>query len=147
MPSRAARWISAMTVRSKRYDSRRPHGRFASADIRPSVRGCVVDLEVVELPSRAVAAEVRGIRVDLGRGQEPGELRRVLLSELLLDAVRPEAGDGAAHVEPRLVDRVAERIPRIPADDEGPGLRHEGAHVPDGATDDDVDPLHRDPAA
>ena len=71
----------------------------------------------------------------------------MLVAQLLLDAVRAEARDRAAHVEPRLVDRVAERLARVAADDEAARLRHERAHVPDRAADDDVDALHRDPAA
>ena len=35
MPSRAARWISAIVVRSKRYDSRRFQGRVLSTSCEP----------------------------------------------------------------------------------------------------------------
>ena len=82
------------------------------------VRARVVDPEVVELPRGAVAAEVGRIRIDLGRVQQTGELGAVLVAQLLLDAVGAEARDAPAHVQARLVDRVAERLPRIAADDE-----------------------------
>ena len=47
----------------------------------------------------------------------------------------------------RLVDRVAERLAGVAAHHERAGLGHERAHVPDGAVHDDLDALHRDPAA
>ena len=144
MPSRAARWISAITLRSKRADSRRPGLPAAALISTPRV----VDREVVELPRRAVAAEVRRVDVvDPGALEQLAHLRDVLVAHLLLDAVGAEPGDRAAHVEPRLVDRVAERIAGVAADDEAARLRHERAQVPDRAADDDVDALHRDAAA
>src|SRR5262245_55606237 len=112
-----------MTVRSKRYDSRRfqlcarpesasadsgcaktPEGvRFAAAasavSMAPALgRTGVVDVEVVEAPGRAVAAEVTGVRVDPGRFEQPAHLGGVLVGQLLLDAVRAEARDRAADV-------------------------------------------------
>ena len=70
----------------------------------------------------------------------------MLGAHLLLDAVGPERRDLAGDVEPRLVDRVAERLARVAADDEPAGLRHERAQVPDRAADDDVRALQRDRA-
>jgi hypothetical protein len=47
----------------------------------------------------------------------------MLVVELLLDAVRPQAGDLAAHVEARLVDRVAEVLAGVTTDDQRPPPR------------------------
>src|SRR5215211_8431394 len=140
MPSRAARWISWITSRLKIAPSRRPGRQPRPAERRStssralpsvsnsvkgstswgqtplgwlrvaSVRPRVVDVEVVELPCRSVAFEVRRrAALHLGALQEPGQLGHVLLAHLLLDAVGAEGGDGPAHVQVRLVDRVAER--------------------------------------
>ena len=57
----------------------------------------------------------------------------MLVAQLLLDAVGAEARDRAAHVDARLVDRVAERVARVAADDEAAALGHERAHVADRA--------------
>src|ERR1700694_4468597 len=70
-----------------------------------------------------------------------------MLPKLLLDTVGAEACDAAAHVHVRLVDRISERVTGVPADDETSALGHERAHVADRAPDDDVDSLHRNPAA
>ena len=53
------------------------------------------------------------------------------VAQLLLDAVGAEAGDRAAHVDVRLVHRVAERLAGVAEHDEPPRLRHERAHVAD----------------
>src|SRR5204863_1137525 len=58
-----------------------------------------------------------------------------------------EAGDRAAHVEVRLVQRVAERVAGVAAYDKRAALGHERAHVPDLSAHGDVDALHRDAAA
>src|SRR5215211_649361 len=146
MPSRAARWISAITGRGNRYDSRSSHGVWPF--VPTSVCASVVDLEGVELPGRAVAAEIArvGFR-DTRAFKEVRELGAMLVAELLLDAVRAEGGDVAADVEACLVDRVSERLARVAADDEPARLGHEPGEVTDGALDDDVEPLHRDAAA
>src|SRR5919108_6553244 len=193
MPSRAARWISAMTWRSKRYDSRSSQGWCVSSvaisappgDVaallarekrarhgrrepayRNQIRGRprtkpgdalqppgarmtlpggalvgagVVDVEVVEPPGGAVAAEIARIGVvDAGAPEEVGELGAMLVAKLLLDAVGAETGDLAADVDARLVDRVSERLAGVPADDEATRLRHERAQMPDGAAHDDI---------
>ena len=111
MPSRAARWISAIALRSKRST------RAGPGASRYAISTRVVDVEVVEPPRRAVAPELG--RVDV---VDPGPLeqlararRRVLVAHLLLDAVGAEPCDRAAHVEARLVDRVAERVAGVAA--------------------------------
>src|SRR4051794_35093565 len=126
MPSRAARWISWMTSRLKIAPSRRP-GRQPRAAERRSTSSCalprtsnsvikgtvplclasvipgVVDVEVVELARRPVAAEV--VRVDalhLGAFQKARQLGCVLVAHLLLDAVRAQVVGPATHVLVRL---------------------------------------------
>src|SRR5512132_204371 len=124
--------------------------RLKSADSRSAISELarVIDLEVVELARRSVAAEVGGIGVlDPGPLEQRRDLGAVLLAQLLLDAVGAEAGDRTAHVDPGLVDRVAEGVAGVAAHEQAPLLRHERAHVPDGSAHDDVDALHRDPAA
>ena len=107
----------------------------------------VVDVEVVELPRRPVSPELPGVGVDSGPFEEAAQLRRVLLKELLLDAVGAQRRDASANIEVGLVDRVAERLARVAADDQRAALRHERSHVPDRAAHHDLDPLHRDAAA
>src|SRR3954469_579989 len=162
MPSRAARWISWIAFLSNVADSRRPgcqpawwYRRFVivsnsvmGAPPWRSVPAGVVDVKVVEAPRRAVAAEVRRLDVvDPGALEQRAQLGDVLVAQLLLDAVGAERLDRAAHVEVRLVDRVAERVAGVAADDEAALLGHERAHVADRAAHDDVDALHRDAAA
>src|SRR3954452_19305324 len=162
MPSRAARWISWIAFLSNVADSRRPgcqpawwYRRFvivSNSVMRGppwrSVLAGVVDVEVVEAPRRAVAAEVRRLDVvDPGALEQRAQLGEVVVAQLLLDAVGAERLDAPAHVEVRLVDRVAERVAGVAADDEAAPLGHERAHVADRAADDDVDALQRDAAA
>src|SRR4051794_8208417 len=162
MPSRAARWISWIAFLSNVADSRRPgcqpawwYRRFvivSNSVMRGppwrSVLAGVVDVEVVEAPRRAVAAEVRRLDVvDPGALEQRAQLGGGVGAPLLLDAVGAGRLDAPAHVEVRLVDRVAERVAGVAADDEAAPLGHERAHVADRAADDDVDALHRDAAA
>ena len=120
MPSRAARWISAM-VCSDRRERTREGPRGGDPSPLPSVRAGVVDLEVCRagVPSRSaevgwrVGVETRLLRV-------VGNLHHVLVSHLLLDAVGPEPGHRAPHVKARLVDRVAEGVSGVLADDQAP---------------------------
>src|SRR5260370_33901816 len=65
----------------------------------------------------------------------------------LLDAVSAEALDLALDVELGLVDRIAQALPRIAADHQTAGLRHESAHMADRTAADDPDALHRYAAA
>jgi hypothetical protein len=58
-----------------------------------------------------------------------------------------EAARRTADVDPRLVDRVAEGLAGVTANDQATGLGHESAQVAHGAANHDVDPLHGDPAA
>src|SRR3954464_8306686 len=155
MPSRAARWISWIALRSKVADSRRPGchpgcplrlRRLSVSNSVISVLAGVVDVEVVEPARRAVAAEVGRVGVGAGALEQRPQLGDMLVAQLLLDAVGAEGLHRAAHVEVRLVDRVAERVAGVAADDEAAALGHERAHVPDRAAHDDVDALHRDAA-
>src|SRR5215211_3945082 len=108
MPWLAARWISWMTSRSKVADSRSPRRAIVSGI---SVLPGVVDVEVVEPPRRAVAAEVGRVGVpDPGALEQRAQLGDMVLSKVLLDAVGAEALHPAAHVDVRLVDRVPERV-------------------------------------
>src|SRR5438093_8999818 len=114
----------------------------------PSVRACVVDVEVVEPAGRPVAAELRRVDTgDPGPVEEVAQLGEVVLADVLLDAVGAEAFHLAANVDAGLVDRVAEGVAGVAAYHEPAGLRHEAAQVADRAADDDVDSLHRDAAA
>src|SRR5215469_14278766 len=146
MPSRAARWISAIALRSNVADSRSP-GCHPFAALT-SVRAQVVDVEVVEPPRGPVAPELAGVDiVDAGASQQIADLRHVLVPHLLLNAVRAEPGHRAAHVQPRLVQRVPERLARVATHHQTALLPHERAHVANRAADHDVGALQRDPAA
>src|SRR5271165_2033037 len=132
MPSRAARWISAITSRSKVADSRNPgcHPPARSLATAISVAAEVLDVEVVEAPRRAVAAELIRVGVlDARPSEQLAELLEVLGSQLLLDAVRAQLRDRPAHVQARLVQRVAERLTGVAAHDQRTRLGHERAHV------------------
>src|SRR3989442_3801963 len=85
----------------------------------PSVRACVVELEVVEPAGRAVAAEVRRVdAVDPGPVEEVAELGEVVPADVLLDAVGAEARDLAPNVDAGLVDRVAQGVAGVAAHDQ-----------------------------
>src|SRR5580658_2302677 len=125
MPSRAARWISAIVSRSKVADSRSPGcqapGRWDPFVVAlMSVDPDVVDGEVVELPRGAVAPELRGVGIDLGGGEQSEQLLVMLGAHLLFNAVGAEPGDRAADVQPRLVERVSERLAGVAAHHECP---------------------------
>src|SRR5215216_3435481 len=53
----------------------------------PLVRVRVVDVEAVQPPGRAVAPERGGVGIDPGALQQPRQLRRMLVAQLLLGAV------------------------------------------------------------
>src|SRR5271170_6074864 len=157
MPSRAARWISAIALRSNVADSRRPGcqppatGSPASPLPPPpyiSIAPEVLDMEVVELTSRPIAAELGCLDVvQLGALEQLREVLEVLCTHLLLDAVGAELGDRSANVQTRLIQRVAQRLAGVAAYDQRALLRHEGAHVADRPAHDDLGSLQRDPAA
>src|SRR3954447_23746632 len=119
MPSRAARWISWIALRTKVADSRSPGCQPGSwwrrlvivSNSVISVLARVVDVEGVQAPGGAVAAELlrRGVGQAGALEQRP-QLGDVLVAQLLLDAVGAQALHAAADVEVRLVDRVAERV-------------------------------------
>jgi hypothetical protein len=71
----------------------------------------------------------------------------VLLAQLLLDAIRAQLGDLSTDVDARLVDRVAQGLARVAANDQAAGLGHEPAQVTDRPANHDVDALHGDTAA
>jgi hypothetical protein len=85
-----------------------------------SVLNSVVDVEIVELAGRAVAAELLRLGVAFGAGQQVGQKVQMLGPHLLFDAIGAEALHLAAHEQPRLVQAVAQRLARIAADDEVP---------------------------
>ena len=102
---------------------------------------------MVEAAGRAVAPEPGRVEVDAGLGQQPAELGQMVRGHPLLDAVGTEARDLPTHVEPGLVERIAEVAAAVAADHEVARLPHEGAHVADRALHHDRDALHRDAAA
>src|SRR5271155_4712398 len=84
---------------------------------------------------------------DAGAIEKGSNLLDIALRHLLLDAVGAQAGDGAGDKNLGLVERVAEIVAGVAADDQPAGLAHERAHVPDRTANDDVDALHRNAAA
>ena len=81
----------------------------------------VVDVEVVQPAGRAVPAERRRVDVvDPGLREQLADAAMWRSSHLLLDAVRAKPRDRAAHVQPCLVQRVAERLAGVAADNQRP---------------------------
>src|ERR1700761_8228612 len=91
------------------------HRRMRSVRGGRLINPYVVDVEVVQLPGRAVAWERRRGGVDVGPLQQGPDLVDVLVAHLLLDAVGAQPGHAAADVEAGLVQRIAERLPPGPA--------------------------------
>src|SRR4029453_13284928 len=163
-PVAAARWMSAMVARSKVADSRSPSSSVCCAGIPGAgktvswgggvmvmglsllVRRRVVGAEVVEVPCRSVALEVRRVVGAAGGGEQFPELVEVLGFHRFLDAVRTERSDRSLDVDPGFVNRVPKGVAGVAADHEPAGLGHEGGHVPDVAAYHDVHALHGDPA-
>src|SRR6266851_4402169 len=113
-----------------------------------SVGRGVVDVEIVETAGRAVAAELADIDLasDARFLQQRVQFFAMLVLELFLDAVGAQTLYFAAHEEPRLVNGIAERLAGITEDNQRAGLRHEGAHMTDRASDHDISALERDAA-
>src|SRR5436309_1164095 len=113
-------------------------------------KGCsmsvdVVDLEGVQVPARAVAAELADVdTADAAELEQGGELGAVELAQLLLDHVGADARDRAAHVDVRLVHRVAERVAGVTEHGDHARLGHEPTHVADRSLDEDRAALERD---
>src|SRR6516165_2138364 len=84
---------------------------------------------------------------DLRAAEERSDPMEIGRHHLLLHAVGAEAGDLAGDKDVDLVDRIAEVMPGVAANDEGTCLAHEGAHMAHRATDHDGDALHRNAAA
>src|SRR5882672_11281285 len=109
MPSRAARWISAIAFRSKVADSRKPGCQPSRIEVPISVAPEVVGVEVVQLPSRAVTAKGHRVGIlDPGSVQQSAELLEMFVEHLLLDAIRTETGHRAQDVQERLVEGIPE---------------------------------------
>src|SRR5262245_35312371 len=105
-------------------------------------------VEVVQLPGRGDPGDVARVDVvEAGRLQEALDLQDVLGGQVLHAGVGAERADPPRHVDHRLVERVAERLAGVAADQDGPCLGHEPAHVPDVAGDDHRAALERDPGA
>src|SRR5215217_4079530 len=142
--------MSAMVARSKVADSRSPSSAMSWPEtcggacaglpcgtevmvmvLSLSVRRRVVDVEVVEVPGRAVATELGGVLgPSCGRQQAP-QFREVFCVHRLLDTVGAERGHRAPDVEARFVDGVAQGVARVAADHQSTGLCHECGHVAD----------------
>ena len=107
----------------------------------------MIDVEIVKLARRAIAAEVRWLFLALGSLQQPLKIGEMFGPHFLLDAVGAKACDLALHIEPRFINGIAQRIAGIAADNQIAALRHEGRHVADRAAHHDIDALHRNAAA
>ena len=78
----------------------------------------MIDVEIVELTGGAVAAKFLGPLLTPSLFEEPGKLFEVMGLHVLLNAIGAEAGDLAAHIEMGLIDRIAQRLAGIAADDD-----------------------------
>src|SRR5215831_17260160 len=102
----------------------RPEGRI------PSVPLVLERVEPVEAPGRRHLGHVLGRKVREPSGA--GELTHppdIVAGEFLNPGVRAERPDLPADVDDGLIERVPERPGRVATDQNGPGLRHEAAHV------------------
>src|ERR1700749_4500951 len=117
----------------------------SSGPATSSILSDVFHVEMIKPARRSVAAELTDIHraVDAGGLEQPAELALLLLSERLFLAIGAQAVHLAAHIEMRLVDRIAERLAGVLQDHEVAGLRHEGRQMPDRSLDHDIDALHR----
>src|SRR6266436_5702362 len=107
----------------------------------------MVDMEVIEAPRRAVTPETSRIASNASTIEEGRNALDIARSHLLFDAVGAEAGDSAGDKDLGLVERVAEVMAGVATDDQGTGLAHKRAHMPDRTANDNGDALHRDAAA
>jgi hypothetical protein len=88
----------------------------------------MLDMEVIELSLRAVAAEGGGIIVTSRRSEQGSEFGVLLLALLFFNAVGPESRDAAFDVDPHFVERVAEIFTGVAADDDVSFLREKAGH-------------------
>ena len=97
-----------------------------------SVLPRVVDVEVVEPPRRAVAAELARARSRRRPPARAAPRSSATCSSRISFSTQsaPSPATVAAHVQARLVDRVAERVAGVAAHHEAALLGHERAHVP-----------------
>src|SRR5258708_12791389 len=89
----------------------------------------MVDMEVVELARRAIAAKAVRVGLDLSPLQQGGDTGAILRIDILLDAVGAEARHPAGDEDLGLVERIAEVMIGIAADDERAALTHEQPHI------------------
>src|SRR6266545_5635996 len=137
-------WIWATTSGGKLWLCLRGPGRPLSCI---SVPLALERIEVVELACGADPGDV--LRVDVVEAcqlDEPLDLEDVLVGEVFDAGVGAERADPPGHVDHRLVQRVAEGLAGVTADEDGPRLGHEPAHVTDVASHDDRAALERDPS-
>ena len=74
---------------------------------RSSVCVSVVDVEIVELAGRAIAFELFRFGVCACLLKKLCQERDMLGAHLFFDAIGTKGFDGAAHEEPRLIERVS----------------------------------------
>src|ERR1041385_2715466 len=114
-----------MTCWGNVAEGRRPRGSTLMSSRTPSARSIsvgVIDVKVVKLAGRAVAAEFFRIGLDARLFQKALQLGDMMGRHLLLDAVGAQALDLALDVELRLVDRIPQALPGIAADHQIAGL-------------------------
>ena len=81
----------------------------------------IVDVEIVKLAGRTVAAEIlRPLVAHLTALQKLRQLFQVFRPHLLFDAVGAQRPDRTANEEPRLIEAVAKRIAGVAANDQTP---------------------------
>src|ERR1051326_5000250 len=107
-------------------------GSISTPSRGPSLPLILQRVEAVQRARRADPGDVLGPDVpEARRGRELADPGHVRGGQLLDLGIRAQRADLAGHVDDRLVERVAERVAGVAADEHGPGLGHEPAHVPD----------------
>src|ERR1700677_2576293 len=105
-------------------------------------------MEVIESARGTEAAKRCGLDIAVAAAFEQfAQGREVLRGHRFLDAISPQALDRSAHEDAGFVYRVAQRLAGVTENHEVSSLGHEGTHVADVASNDDVDALHRNSAS
>src|SRR6516165_9391921 len=103
-----------------------------------SVGPGIIDMEMIQFPGGTVTGELLRLLAAAGLFQQLAKDFLVLRRHLLLLAISAQAFHAAFDEQPRLVERISQRLASIAANHEIARLRHEGAHMARIAFDNDV---------
>ena len=119
---------------------------FSSHDAA-SVCRRVVDVEIIELPGRAIAVELFRLGIRAGALQKIGENFQMLRPHLFFTQSAPSDLTEPRTNKPRLIQRIPKRIPGIAQHNQLPDCAMKALMWPMIAMHHDVDALHGNAAA